>query len=743
MRVILVLLALVLAGTPALAAPMQRTVIALFDGQRASSARLSNIHRMAAMPLNWLGLIVRFHDLRDGLPPVWNDPDVRGVLTFSMQPGVPDPAAYVAWAEKVVAANRKLVVLGELGPTEDYKGKPVPHELIARFTALLGLTHDGDWSPVAYDARIVKADPAMVGFERAYGDILPPFELFEPLNKATRSYLVISRLDLDRPSNLIVTSPNGGFAAAGFTHFRDPAQNFTQWYLNPFAFFEAAFGLGDEPRPDTTTQGGRRLYFSHIDGDGWRNLSTVTKYRKDQVLSASVVMAEVIAPNPDLPVTVAPIAADLDPAWVGTEQAQKAARELFALPQVEPASHTYSHPFQWSFFRNYTWEKEKPYLPRYEAQAGGIPIFEGSPDEAAEEDRGKDDPAVGPDGTEDDRLKPGYAIPRAYATKPFELDNEIAGAIRYIDRFAPKDKPARLIQWPGDTSPFPEALAAAAAAGAHNINGGDSRLDNDYPSVSWVAPTGVPVGKTLHIYAAMSNENTYTELWSARFFGYRDLVATLENTDRPRRLKPINLYYHMYSGEKQASLKALLDNIAWVKKQEIQPVTATRFAEIAEGFFTMTIEPDGPRAWRIRNRGALQTLRFDNVAPATAPDIAASIGVIGARRINDSLYVALDPAVPEPRVVLTDEPGPAASLVSARWPVEAVIRQGERIAFNAPQGFGAGEMRWRMPAAGRYAVTVANQAQTIEAGPDRMLSFTLPAGLTAGQRVTIAPQRGG
>ncbi|MGQ3030405.1 MAG: hypothetical protein ACT60Q_18905, partial [Ferrovibrionaceae bacterium] len=153
MRVIAVLLALILTAAPAWAAPMQRTVVALFDGQRTGSARLSNIHRMAAMPLNWLGLVVRFHDLRDGLPPVWNDPDVRGVLTFSMQPGVPDPAAYVDWAEKVVAAGRKLVVLGELGPTEDARGKPVPHALLARFVGLLGLAHDGDWSPVAYDAR--------------------------------------------------------------------------------------------------------------------------------------------------------------------------------------------------------------------------------------------------------------------------------------------------------------------------------------------------------------------------------------------------------------------------------------------------------------------------------------------------------------------------------------------------------------------------------------------------------------
>ncbi len=740
MRAVLLLLALMLTAGPALAAPLQRTVIALYDGQRAGSARMSNIHRMAAMPLNWLGLVVRFHDIRAGLPAVWDEADVRGVLTFSMQPGVPDPAGYVAWAEKVVAAGRKLVVLGELGPTEDLKGKPVPHDLIARFVALLGLVHDGDWSPVAYDSRIVRADPAMVGFERAYGDILPPFELYEPLTPATRSYLVIGRVDLDRPSHLIVTSPNGGYAATGFTHFRDPAQNFTQWYLNPFAFFEAAFGLSDEPRPDTTTQGGRRLYFSHIDGDGWRNLSTVTKYRKDQTLSAAVVMAEAIAPNPDLPVTVAPIAADLDPAWVGTEQAQKVARALFALPQVEPASHTYSHPFQWSFFRNYTVEKEKPYQSRYDAQAGGIPIFEGSPDEDAEEDRGGD---VGPAGTEDDRLRPGYSVPRAYATKPFDLDNEIAGAIRYIDQFATQGKGAKLVQWSGDTSPFPEALAATAAAGAHNINGGDSRLDNDYPSVSWVAPTGVPIGRTLHIYAAMSNENTYTELWSARFFGYRDLVATLENTERPRRLKPVNLYYHMYSGEKQAALKALLDNIAWVKKQEIAPVTATRYAEIAEGFFTATVEPDGPGAWRVKNRGALQTLRFDHAAPQAGPDFAASTGVIGARRVNDALYVALDPAVPEPRIVLTDRPQPAALLVSARWPVEAVIRQADRVGFTAVQGFGPGEMRWQMPAPGRYRITTGDQAQSAEAGADRMLSFTLPAGLPAGVRTSIAPQQGG
>ncbi len=46
--------------------------------------------------------------------------------------------------------------------------------------------------------------------------------------------------------------------------------------------------LGDEmrPVPDVTTHSGRRMYYSHIDGDGWRNVTLVKPYKKDKAYSS-------------------------------------------------------------------------------------------------------------------------------------------------------------------------------------------------------------------------------------------------------------------------------------------------------------------------------------------------------------------------------------------------------------------------------------------------------------------------
>ncbi len=91
-------------------------------------------------------------------------------------------------------------------------------------------------------------------------------------------------------------------------------------------------------------------------------------------------MEEAIKAYPDLPVTVGPIAADLDEDWSGDTQAQVVARELFELPQVEMAHHTFSHPFQWGFFEDYSQNREASFVRLYNdpsVQAWGVEVVKG------------------------------------------------------------------------------------------------------------------------------------------------------------------------------------------------------------------------------------------------------------------------------------------------------------------------------------------------------------------------------
>jgi hypothetical protein len=694
-------------ATPAVAQaePVARVVLAVWDSQEEQRVRLSRIHTRAEMPLNHLGLVLRYVDIRGELPDAAGDPQVRGVVSWLSSEDTPDPQRYAAWLEAMLAAGKRIAVLGALG----VEG---PGALQARRDALLarlGVEDTGSFVGITYDVEVVHKDPGMVEFERR---LEPPLPVFNETRAqpAAHSHLSVRRGATGQRSDLVITSARGGYAAGEWIHHSGARPTWFKWYLNPFAFFRAAFATEDLPKPDVTTLSGRRIYYSHIDGDGWRNVSRVDGYRQRGTLSSEVVLREIIAPYPDLPVTVAPVTGDLDARWYGTEQTRRVARELFALPQVEAGTHTATHPFYWRFFEHYAAARERRYLPRYRELNQGV-----RGGGAADAGYGGADSA----GDDDEELK-GYYVPRSFGKHPFDLDAEIDGSIEFLNALLPAGKRVKLLQWSGDTDPFEAALAKADAAGVRNINGGDSRLDLDYDSHGWVAPVGRQVGRHWQVYASNSNENTYTGLWTQRFFGQRYLIETLERTGTPRRLRPINLYYHMYSGERSASLDALKHLLDYVRGQELAPIAASRYAGIAEGFLRAQLTRLGPRHWRIEQHQELATLRFDD-AQALAVDFTRSRGVVGMRHALGNLYVALDEAVAAPEVALREGPAEHAPvyLEHARWRVRDVAHDAARVSFQAT-GFGPGDMVWRLPPGTRWHALAGDHVLTQHQDGDRL-----------------------
>jgi hypothetical protein len=334
----------------------------------------------------------------------------------------------------------------------------------------------------------------------------------------------------------------------------------------------------------------------------------------------------------------------------------------------------------------------------------------------------------------------GHEQPRSYYLRPFRLETEIQGSVTLIGSLLPPGKRVEVYQWSGDTLPFEQALAAVRKLGLPNINGGDTRFDPDFPSYAWVSPLGRHVGNEWQIYASNSNENTYTDLWTDRFFGFRNLKYTLENTEHPRRIKPVNVYCHMYSGQRLASLNALRQNLNYVRTQEIIPITTSNYAAIAAGFYSTRIVKLGGQSWSIENRGALQAIRFDK-ADNLAVDFRRSRGVIGQRHYQGSLYVALDESHPNPIVSLETEQPAGPFLVQSRWKVFNVQVGKDVLSFSA-RGYGEGEMVWKMPASGRYGIRLVPQsgegtlleASTSSSG---QLRLSLPSGAIKPVRVEI------
>jgi hypothetical protein len=212
-----------------------------------------------------------------------------------------------------------------------------------------------------------------------------------------------------------------------------------------------------------------------------------------------------------------------------------------------------------------------------------------------------------------------------------------------------------------------------------------------------VPPIGKPVGGERQIYAVNSNENTYTDGWTKDYAGQAQLTQTLDNTETPRRLKGFNLYYHVYSAERQASLDALKGLLDIAREARITPITTSHYAAMADSFFTAKITSLGADVWSITDRGATETVRFDR-ADNKDVDLERSRGVIGSNRHAGSLYVALDSSVPAAVVALRPlrsgaEGVSTPSLVESRWRVFQLERKPCDNRYTA-QGFGAGQFRW-------------------------------------------------
>ena len=224
----------------------------------------------------------------------------------------------------------------------------------------------------------------------------------------------------------IFTCEWGGMAMDPYLFFRR-ADYRDFWHLDPFAFLKLALGDTAAPAPDTTTRDGLRMFLSHIDGDGFGSFSHTEAGRR----SAEVVRDRILKKYP-LPVTVSVIEAEMRGMVLHQQPNESAeleaiARDILRLPNIETASHSFSHPFFW---------------------------ITGDRTEAFYDEQNLE-------------LKQKY--------DKLDLTREIEGSVRYInEKLAPPDRPVKVFLWSGNCRPPPEALAITRRLGIENMNGGDT-----------------------------------------------------------------------------------------------------------------------------------------------------------------------------------------------------------------------------------------------------------------------------
>ena len=261
---------------------------------------------------------------------------------------------------------------------------------------------------------------------------------------------------------------------------------------------------------------------------------------------------------------------------------------------MEPASHSYSHPFVWN-------PEDKSYYQYYDTL--NLPL----------------------------KLTSRYPKIR--------LEREIGGSLGYIEeRLTGKENPPKVFLWSGNCRPSVEALRLVREAGIENMNGGNTILSKRFRGIAAVAPKLVSTGGEIQVFASNQNEYYYTDGWKGPYFnGFSRVIETFELTESPRRLKPVNVYYHFYSAERSDSLLALEQIYDWCKSQELHLMTASQYATMVRDSFHTDIFEIEDRKWKISNRGHHQTFRLP--VSAGFPDLTDSEGVIGFREFQDSWYI--------------------------------------------------------------------------------------------------------
>jgi uncharacterized protein (TIGR01370 family) len=550
-----------------------RRVLLIHDESEAESLMYSPAHRFLATPLNYLGLVPEYRSVQHGLPTTPTAGRYAGIVLWFASGNDAHAAPILRWLKQQIDAQVPVAIL-------NYPGLPLERGNLA----VLGL------------------EPAPVGegelkFRITHRNAAVGMEIDPPL-AAGDQYLVQAGADADVWLRLesgdgtriepIAITRWGGYAFSPQAIAALPGGLGERWVVDPFAFFKAALRLENLPVPDPTTEYGRRLLITHVDGDGFANLAEFpgSPY-------ASQVMLDELLKRYRVPTTVSIIEGEI--ARNGkypqlADDLERIAREVFRLPHVEIASHSYSHPFNW----------------------GSLEI--GNYVEGASLDI------------------PGYR---------FDPQAEIDGSIGYINAaLAPPGKSARVFLWTGDCNPGETSLARTYAVGVGNMNGGDTTITRSRPTLTAVSPLGVPKGEYFQVYAPNQNENLYTNLWTGPFYGYERAIETFELTETPRRLKPVNIYYHTYSASKPAALKALHAVYGWAMKQDLQPVYASEYVRKVQDFnhIVLTREGDG---WGVFGARNLLTLRIP--ASLGYPDMREG-AVVGYADRGEDRYLHLSGA---------------------------------------------------------------------------------------------------
>lgn len=611
------------------------------------------LYQRAAVVLEYLGMIPIYWPVEDGLPDDRFMASFRGIVSWHTKPEMVQAKQYGEWLLRQIKQGRRVVILQEYGATIDMETKePVANQ--AEVMRALGIDFVySDKREISDRPEIKIADKEFLGFEK---ELTPSLISFKHLYRSAKpeNTVFFSLHDTSLGNiDLGVISTNGG-VCLGNTPFYFPSRDAKHiglikkalkgeiapevaekptlgaWILNPYRFFSAALGLDNSLSPDITTLNGSRIFYAHIDGDALESVSLIDGAH----LAGFYVYEKILKKFKEIPTSVSVITKFIES--LGNDYYHptvELARKIFALPNVDMAVHAATHPFDW---------------------IGGDPYI------------------VNPE-----------SYPYRIGYRPQNLLEEIWGAKLFADHnLAPADKKVSTIFWTGATNPDQKALDIVWRAGLHNLNGGDPRFDDEYPSIAGVSPYSKPYLPYRQYLTSAQNDYIYSLYLTGDWGGQKKVINHFDRTNKPYRFYPMNLYYHFYGGIKNESLEALDYIYDYVRTMDAAPIFASQYCQIVEDFYQTRIGKEGQAFW-VENNGFLRTVRFSREVNI---DIDRSEGVLGYSYHEGQTYIHLDGSRHR-RILLADTTPDVPYFIQATQHVDQRSYDGTHLRFIY-RGFG-------------------------------------------------------
>ncbi|OAN13072.1 RNA-binding protein [Photobacterium jeanii] len=588
--------------------PIAKRVLGFFDS-RYGAMNSSQCHRMLAMPLEYDGYVPECQDVNTFDFSTVDLSRYAAVYTWLEQSSFQRVPALSQWLNKVIFKT-PILFINQL-PTDTALLSRLGIQKQGELIGKINITSGKDWLKGRYPLSFSQFEThAKVTIDRQ--SITP----------------IITLEDENKQQSALFFKAGWGGAILNPLPVASLANESEVWQIDPFRLVEETLYLPTIPAADATTESGRRVLTSHVDGDGFPSKG----WFPGKPYTAEVLLEHVFKKY-TIPQTVSVIEGEIGKRGLYPKQSpqlESIARDIFRLPHIELASHTFSHPFFWDFDKKIDARQYGEHLPI-----------------------------------------PGYTV---------DYDNEIIGSINYINQnLAPKNKKARVILWSGKADPKEDILAIAEKANLLNVNGGNTYVVRGNDNFTQVSPTITWYPSAVHVYAPVLNENLYTNLWTEHHDGYGRAVETFKLLGSPRRLKTIAIYYHMYSGAYPASLKGLLNVYDWAVQQKVTPLYLSEYAERARTLYETGLARTLDNKWQITTTG-IKSLRVPNALgyPATSTGKLA-----GWEQGPDGRYLILNQ--PRTQIAFSQNQTKAPRLRSANAPLLKWQQNGNTIhwAFNS------------------------------------------------------------